>query len=272
MTKPKYPKLREIGFLVPKIVSSSPTHEKFKYHPHATRAFVPIGTRLEKGLSPSEKYLELKQLARNADFYIKGMSARQRRIREKLVQNGVLVEDEMIRLNRPERSLIGRSSFALGSNEGLKLFAKNPAKYIHQIEKAVVTMHALGIRHNHIHRNNFGITADGKAVFLMDFKKAREFNIEKLPPFQLFRMLVRDNSQIAYDLGEAFAEAKLRARNFNFEDSMEPEAQAGNRIKEAVVNEMMSMYPQPIRSRLLAGYKIARRKTIAELRKNAGKK
>ena len=65
--------------LVPKVVSYN-GYTKRGYVQGGTKAFVEQGTRLPKGLKREQKWASLRELGRNADFFIKTLSKRNKKI------------------------------------------------------------------------------------------------------------------------------------------------------------------------------------------------
>ena len=101
---------------VPKIVSFNP-NSKQGYDGRGTKAFVERGTRLRKGLSHKQKMRQLRMLAMESTHFIKPLSARAKKVREILQQNGVRVE-KVIEDLRNGTALFEAEGFDLGSYRG----------------------------------------------------------------------------------------------------------------------------------------------------------
>ncbi len=92
---------------------------------------------------------------------------------------GIRIEKELEDL-RNGISLFEREGVGLGSEEGMKIFIKNPFHFIEQIEELVAKIHSLGIVHGHLHIGNFAVTGEGELI-LLDLGKARIFGFPEKP-------------------------------------------------------------------------------------------
>ncbi|MBS3061617.1 MAG: hypothetical protein J4215_03475 [Candidatus Diapherotrites archaeon] len=153
----------------PKTVSYN-LHSKRGYEPQGTKAFVPLGTRLTKGLSRPEKAHQLRELAANSDYFIKPVSKRNQEIRKFLTQHGVRVE-KIIEDLKNGTSLFEKEGAELGSAEGIRFFKRNPVQYTQKIIDLVARLIVLEVSHTHLHVGNIAITEKGD-VILLDLSRA----------------------------------------------------------------------------------------------------
>jgi hypothetical protein len=163
--------------LVPKVVSYN-GYTKRGYAKNGTKAFVPQGTRLPRGLKREEKWLSLRRLAEQSDFFIKPLSNRNKRIRLLLNKYGIETEKIVQELGGG-KALFGREGISLSSFQGKKLFRTRPEMYLDKITGVMAKMLLLEITHGHPHPGNFAITPSGK-VIVLDLGLAQMGQAEKI--------------------------------------------------------------------------------------------
>ena len=185
---------------VPKTVSYSVLSKKGVQR-KGTRAFVPVGTRLPRGLDKMGKFAELRRLAHNSQFFIKPLSARARKVSRILEQNGIRAEKPIQDLGNGT-ALFEKKGFSLDSAEARAIFGEKPYYYAEKVMGIVAKMHSLGIAHNHLHGGNIAITPEGE-IILLDLGRAtmpkgeRPSNLSDGPS-----SFDRDSSTVARALAE----------------------------------------------------------------------
>jgi len=161
---------RKVLLWVPKTTSFN-TRTKSGYQSSGTKAFVPLGTRLHKGLTHSQKYDKLTKLAEKSHFFIKPNSLRVQKIRQKLRALGINVEDPIQDLGNG-KALFKKTGNSLQSYLGINVFVQQTPKVVENICKMVAVIHNAGITHTHLHVGNIGVTRNGKIV-LYDIGRAK---------------------------------------------------------------------------------------------------
>lgn len=183
--------------LVPKIVSYH-QWSKRGYVREGTRAFVPLGTKLKRGLSGPQKKVALTRMAQSSDYFIKPLSERNKRIRAVLEKYGVRVEQVVQELGDGRALFFRGDSFPLNSRKGRAEFRKNPEKCVDNLCDAFARFFLLEITHNHPHWGNFAVSPGGQ-ITVLDLGMARIGQPELLRPAN-FKMSERKKQIINRDL------------------------------------------------------------------------
>jgi len=183
--------------LAPKIVSYH-TYSKRGYVCDGTRAFVPAGTRLSKGLSKEQKWAALRKLAHNSDYFTKPLSARNKQIRAVLEKYGVRVEKVVQELGNGRALFARGDTLSLASRKGLAVFRKDPKKCATNLCDAFAKLFLLEVTHDHPHLGNFAMSPDGQ-ITVLDLGRARMGKPEEIRGPE-FRMHERTRYRMARDL------------------------------------------------------------------------
>ncbi len=174
---PKQSKVTKPTLWVPKVVSYN-GYTKRGYIQGGTKAFVKQGTRLASRLKREQKWNALRQIGRNAEFFIKPLSRRNKTIRATLEKYGIRTEKILQELG-DGKALFQKEGHTPDSIEGIKIVRKNPQHYLGKIEQTLAKMILLEIYHGHPHLGNFAITKSGE-VIVLDLGKATMGNPERI--------------------------------------------------------------------------------------------
>jgi len=154
---------------VPKTTSYD-GYTKRGYVQNGTKAFVLQGTRLPRGLKREEKRQRLSLIASKAKYFIKPLSARNKKIRTILQKYGVRVEKVMQELGLG-KALFEKEGYGLNSPRGVAIFRKNPVQVTERLINTVAKMTLLEVYHGHPHLGNFAVTKTGE-IIVLDLGKA----------------------------------------------------------------------------------------------------
>lgn len=186
--------LKPVRLWVPKVVSYNPNTKK-GYDSKGTKAFVLQGTRVAKGLNKNEKRLTLRQIATQADFFIKPLSKRNKKIRELLQKQGIKVEKVLQELHNG-KALFQKEGVGLNSLEGIRIVQKNPKKVIDNLLTTMAKISSIDIIHGHPHLGNFAITPNGE-IIVLDLGKA---TIQKSETKNTFKGVAKNQLRARKDL------------------------------------------------------------------------
>lgn len=174
------------------------------------KAYLEWGRKGHRGQIDAAEMIHrnLRDAAHQSNFFMKTVSKRTRRIRERLKAAGVRVEEPMeIDLKN------GKELFARGENMPLLLshygIGRSPlhdCRYaIAQIIRMIVRMHAAGIVHGHPHINNFVVDKKGR-VTMIDLGMARYYARQPRNAKEFIRRYAIDLQRVGFAMAQLMHE------------------------------------------------------------------